>query len=82
MCRNLEIQVVFIYLAIFMKIINLQLRPGLLHHDHVSFSSDDSHCDSFLLFLAVNVEATISCRDINSVASYVDLYYDSVFLAP
>ena len=101
MCRNLEIQVVFIYLAIFPKIINLQSRPGLLCRDHVSFSSDDSGCDSFLLFLVVDVATTISCRDltvlpfaeiyvatsiscrdINFVASYVDLYYDNVFLAP
>ena len=65
------------------------------------YSSDDSGCDSFLLFLAVDVATTISyrdltvlpfaeiyvttlisCRDINSVASYVDLCCNNVFLAP
>ena len=64
-------------------------------------SSDDSGCDSFLLFLAVDVATTISnrdltvlpfskiyvatlisSRDINSVASYVDLCCDNIFLAP
>ena len=65
------------------------------------FCSDDSGCDSYLLFLAVDVATTISChdltvlsfaeiyvvtsilcRDINSIASYVDLCCDNVFLAP
>ena len=64
-------------------------------------SSDDSGCDNFLLFLAVDVAITISCHDlnvlpfteiyvatsischdINSIASYVDLCCDNIFLAP
>ena len=64
-------------------------------------NSDDSSYDSFLLFLAIDVVTTISCRDltvlpfaeiyaatlischdINSVTSYVDLCCDNVFLSP
>ena len=64
-------------------------------------SSDDPGCNNFLLFLAVDVATTISCRDLTvlpfaeiyvatsiscsdiiSVASYVDLCCDHVFLAP
>ena len=35
-----------------------------------------------LPFTEIYVATSISCRDINSVASYVDLCCDNVFLAP
>ena len=35
-----------------------------------------------LPFAGIYVATSISCRDINSVASYVDLCCDNVFLAP
>ena len=37
------------------------------------FSSDDSGCDSFLLFLVVDVTTTISCRDL-TVLPFVEIY--------
>ena len=36
-------------------------------------SSDDSGCDSFLLFLAVDVATTISCRDL-TVLPFAEIY--------
>ena len=42
-----------------------------------------SCCDlTVLLFAEIYVATSISCRDIISVASYVDLCCDHVFLAP
>ena len=73
MCRNIEIHAFFIYLAIFLKIINLQLRLGLLCRDHVSFQQCDSGCNSFLLFLAVDVATIISCRDL-TVLPFAEIY--------
>ena len=37
------------------------------------FNSDDSGCDSFLLFLAVDVATTISCRDL-TILPFVEIY--------
>ena len=37
-------------------------------------NSDDSGCDSFLLFLAVDVATTITCRDL-TVLPFAKIYH-------